>query len=415
MRVLFVSHFFPPEELSGAFLTFEFAKALVEAGHVVDVLTGYPNWPGGKAFEGYSSRVFTREVMSGVNVHRIPFLASPNGNFVQRALDFKSFQLLAWHHGRNLQRPDLIYVMVPPNEDALVARQLARHFKCAFVVNVQDVQPDTAIALGYLKNPVLIALLRRQEAMIYRDADRVVAIGHSIRRRLIDKGIDGRIVDVLPNWINPQDILPLPRNNPLRAEWQIPEDRFIVLYAGTFGRIHNVPMMLSVAEQLGDTPAFFLLVGQCYDFETLKASVSARRLENVRVMPFVPRRRLSEVQALADLSVVLVKRGYGHTSVPSKVLGYMSAGRPVLAAVDADCDTAATVTAACCGELVEPDNTEQLALQIRSAMKDPDKLLEHGRSARRYIEEKLSAAVVLSSGVALLENVIAERQGRQRT
>jgi len=412
VRVLFVSHFFPPEELSAAFLTLEFAKALVTAGHSVDVLTGYPNWPGGRAFEGYRSNVFAHEVISGVGVHRVPFLASPNGNFVQRALDFKSFQFLAWHHGRKLQRPDLVYVMAPPNEDALVARRLARHFKSAYVINIQDVQPDTAIALGYLRNPLLVALLRRQEATIYRDADRVVAIGNSMRRRLMDKGIDGRIVDVLPNWINPQDIIPLSRNNPLRAEWQIPDDRFIVLYAGTFGRIHNVHIMLSAADQLRDTPALFLLVGQGYDFETIKASVLTKRLANVRVMPFVPRSRLSEMQALADLSVVLVKRGYGHTSVPSKVLGYMSAGRPVLAAVDADCDTAATVTAACCGELVEPDSAEQLAQRIRSAMQHPDKLVERGRSARRFVEEKLSAAVVLNDGVALLEKVVAERQHR---
>ena len=410
MRVLFVSHFFPPEELSGAFLTFEFARALVDAGHQVDVLTGFPNWPGGKAFEGYSARTFTREVMSGINVFRLPFLPSPNGNFIQRALDFKSFEFLAWRYGRKLVRPDLVYVPAPPNEDALVARRLARYFKCAYVPNIQDVQPDTAIALGYLKNPLLIALLRRQEATMYRDADCVVAIGESMRRRLIDKGIDPRIIRVLPNWINPHDIVPLPRDNSLRTEWSIDTRRFVVLYAGTFGRIHNVPILLRVAEELRDTPALFLLVGQGYDFDNVKAAAENGHLQNVQVRPFVPRRRLSEMQSLADLSVVLLKRGYGHTSVPSKVLGYMSAGRPVLGAVDADCDTAATITAADCGELIEPDNAAQLAERISAAMNDPATLAERGRNARRFIEDRLSADVVLMQGVSLLEEIVAERQ-----
>ena len=414
MRVLFVSHFFPPEELSAAFLTFEFAKALVDAGHEVDVLTGFPNWPGGKAFEGYDARRFTREVMSGINVFRLPFLASPNGNFIQRALDFKSFQLMAWRHGRRLPRPDLVYVMAPPNEDALVARRLARHFNCAYVPNIQDVQPDTAIALGYLKNPLLIALLRRQEAALYRSADCVVAIGESMRQRLIDKGIEPRIIKVLPNWINPGDVVPLPRENPLRTEWNISTDRFVVLYAGTFGRIHNVPIMLQVAEQLRDTPALFLLVGQGYDFENVKSAAHNGGLQNVQVRPFVPRRRLSEMQALSDLSVVLVKRGYGHTSVPSKVLGYMSAGRPVFGAVDADCDTAATIVAAGCGELIEPDNSASLAQRIRVAMDDPTMLAQRGKNARRFIEDQLSAAVVLRQGVSLLEEIVAERQQKRR-
>jgi colanic acid biosynthesis glycosyl transferase WcaI len=412
--VLFVSHFFPPEELSAAFLTFEFARALVEAGHQVDVLTGFPNWPAGASFAGYASSRFTRELMSGINVHRVPFFPSPNGNFLQRALDFKSFQLLAWHFGRKLPRPDLVYVMVPPNEDALVARRLALHFGAAYVPNIQDIQPDTAIALGYLRNPVVIALLRRQEAAVYRDADRVVAIGESMRRRLINKGVDAKLIEVLPNWINPQDVIPLPRENSLRSEWNIAPGRFVVLYAGTFGRIHNVPIMLQVANGLRDTPALLLLVGQGYDFEKVRTASAEGTSSNIQVKPFVPRDRLSEMQSLSDLSVVLVRRGYGHTSVPSKILGYMSAGRPVLGAVDADCDTAAAITEADCGELVEPDSVTELTRSIRIAMTDPARLARQGRNARRFIEEKLSATVVLGRGVSLLENIVAERQHGKR-
>jgi colanic acid biosynthesis glycosyl transferase WcaI len=410
VRVLFVSHFFPPEELSAAFLVFEFAKALVNAGHEVDVLTGFPNWPSGRAAAGYSCRAFVRELKSGINVYRIPLLASPNGNFVQRALDFKSFQWLAWLCRKRLTRPDLIYVMAPPNEDALVARRLARYFKCAYVPNIQDVQPDTAIALGYVKNPLVISLLRRHEATLYRDADSVVAIGESMRRRLIEKGISADLIRVLPNWINPQDIVPLPRTNPLRAEWKIPGDRFVVLYAGTFGRIHNVPILIEVAKQLQHTRALFLLVGQGYDFDTVRAATANGALRNVQVRPFVPRSRLSEMQSLADISVVLVREGYGHTSVPSKVLGYMSAGRPVLGSVDSDSDTAAMIRDADCGELVQPDRVDLLVRGISAGMANSALLTARGANARRFVEREVSADVVLSKGVALLEGVVARRK-----
>src|SRR3954454_17556261 len=100
LRFLFVTHFFPPEELSASFLAFEFARALVERGHDVDVLTGYPNWPEGRVFAGYARNGFTTQALDGIHVHRVPFLASPNGNFLQRACDFKSFEWLVWLRGR---------------------------------------------------------------------------------------------------------------------------------------------------------------------------------------------------------------------------------------------------------------------------------------------------------------------------
>ena len=124
MRILFITHFFFPEELSIAFLMKELADAMADAGHEVDVLTGFPNWPGGKCFPGYSANRFSREKMDKLNVYRIPFRAAPNGTFLQRVLDFKSFEFNARRYGKKLQRPDLIFVPVPANEDALAARWL---------------------------------------------------------------------------------------------------------------------------------------------------------------------------------------------------------------------------------------------------------------------------------------------------
>ncbi len=202
MRVLLVTHFFPPEELSIAYLMKELACALAENGHEVDVLTGFPNWPSGKCFDGYASRSFTHERMGKVNVHRVPFLASPNGSFLQRIVDFKSFEYAVVKFGKQLVRPNLIYVPIPPNEDALAARALARYFNCKYVVNVQDIQPDSAIELGYIRNSLAIKLLRWQERAIYRDVAHVVPIGENLQKRLEKKNFVKSRMSVLPNWVN---------------------------------------------------------------------------------------------------------------------------------------------------------------------------------------------------------------------
>ncbi len=406
MRVLFVSHFFLPEELSIAFLMKELAEALADRGHQVDVLTGFPNWPSGQCFPGYSDQAFAQESMGKLTVYRMPFRPSPNGSFIQRVLDFKSFELAVRRYGRRLPKPDLIYVPVPPNEDALAARWLARYFGCPYVVNVQDIQPDGAIELGYIKNPLAIALLRRQEAQIYQDAAHVVTIGENFRQRLLLKNILPSKISVMPNWINAQDVYPVARDNPLRREWQIPAEAFVFLYAGTFGRIHGTDILLQAARLLQDEPNVRLvMVGQGYDFERCRETVASEGLSNVLVKSFVPRARLSEMQALADVSVVTLKKGFGHTSVPSKVLGYMAAARGVLALADADCDTAKLIDAADCGRILPPGDVEQLALTIKALKTDVSLVRAWGENARRYIVQHLDSGIVPVQQAQVLEEV----------
>ncbi|MCH9699509.1 MAG: glycosyltransferase family 4 protein [Gammaproteobacteria bacterium] len=410
MRVLFISHYFPPEEPPAAFLAFEFAKALRQSGHVVDVLTGYPNWPRGQVFQGYSRFKKTTESMAGITVHRLPFLASPTGSFIRRALDFKSFQILAKWFGKQLSRPDLIYVLVPPNEDGIAARYLARHFKCPYVLNVQDLHPDTSINLGFVKNPVLIDVLKKQAQRMFSDSEHVVAIGPALRQRLIQQGRADQQVSVLPNWIDTRTVTPLNRLNQLRTEWNIREDVFVVLYAGTFGRIHGTTILSEVASDLIDHDVLLLLVGQGYDFDILEKQVADQNIQNILVKPFVPRSRLSELQALADLSIVLTKSGFGLTSVPSKVLGYMAASRPVLAAVDQESDTASLLREANSGMIVEPENQKQIVEAIIKAKDSPDQIQQLGENGRNYILKNLTPEIVLAKGVALLESITENYQ-----
>lgn len=405
MRVLFISHYFPPEEPPAAFLAFEFCQALKQAGHDVDVLTGFPNWPLGRVFDGYNARIVTTEDLEGVAVHRLPFLASPSGGLIRRALDFTSFQLLVKWYGRKLPRPDLIYVLVPPNEDGIAARYLAKYFGCPYVLNVQDLHPDTSINLGYVKNKLLIYLLERQANIMYRDTAHVVTIGAGIRNRIIGKGLLPERISVFPNWIDTSTIVPGNKHNDLRKEWRIDDEVFVVLYAGTFGRIHGTSILLDVASQLRDSGILLLLVGQGYDFDLLSKEVVSGNHQNVKVKSFVPRSRLSELQALADISIVLTKSGFGLTSVPSKVLGYMAASRPVLAAVDPQSDTAALVSAANAGLVVEPENTAEIVAALISFKNQPDLLKQWGKNARDYVTSHLAPEVVLVDGVHILEQI----------
>lgn len=406
MRILFVTHYFPPEELSMAFLIQEFADFMATRGHNVDVLTGFPNWPKGTCYAGYNSKKMILEKMGKVDVFRIPFFASPNGSLLRRMLDFTSFELAVKKYGKKLRRPDIIYVHVPPNEDALAALHLANYFNCKCIVNIQDMHPDGAIKLGYIKNPIVIKMLRYQERRMLANALHITVIGENFKEHILAKGISADKISVIPNWIDSHAIIPMDRINDLRAEWKIAADRFVILYAGTFGRVHNTSILLEAAKILdGKTNALFLLVGQGYDFRRNQELINKLGLKNVIMRAFVPRSRLSELQAISDISVVTLRHGFGYTSVPSKVLGYMSAGRGVIGLVDNSCDTAVLIRAANCGVVHDPDDVQSFVQELLKISANPSITAVWGRNARQYILENLEAQVVLANGAELIESM----------
>ena len=168
--------------------------------------------------------------------------------------------------------------------------------------------------------------------------------------------------------------------------------------------MHDTRVILEAAEKLRHVEdVLFLMVGQGHDFEANAQLVAERGLRNVQLRPLVPRSRLSEMQALADVSLVTLRAGFGETSVPSKVLGYMSAGRGVVAAVDSDCDTADLVRTARCGVVLLPGDVEALASALGALATERGKCVEWGRAAREYAVRFLDREVLVARACAFLE------------
>ena len=127
-------------------------------------------------------------------------------------------------------------------------------------------------------------------------------------------------------------------------------DKFVVLYSGTIGVVSGAEIMLECAQSLKDHPGIiFLMVGEGVVKDRIKAEAQYRGLDNIRMLPFQPREILSQVLSSADLTVLTLQKNRGKSSVPSKVLGYMAAARPVAASLDADSDTARFINLAGCG------------------------------------------------------------------
>jgi colanic acid biosynthesis glycosyl transferase WcaI len=304
------------------------------------------------------------------------------------------------------RRCDVVLVIGPPlvgpNLGALVA---ARH-RAKLVNVIFDIYPDIAIDTGKVTNPLVIAAARMAERLQYWTSDLTVVLSEGFKKTLVARGVPEEKISVLPVWLDPDEILPMSRDNFWRREQGIPLDKFVVLYAGTIGVVSGASIVADAARLLHDREdILFLFVGEGEEKPKVEARARALGLHNVRFLPFQPRERLPEVQATADVGLVTLSSGRGRTSVPSKVLGYMAAGRPVIASVDLNSDTANDIAEAQAGLVVAPEDPKALAAVIRKAREDVDWRAAAGIRAREHLVKAYSRNQVLDRYRRLLGDV----------
>ncbi len=403
MRILIVSPHYKPEEVAAA-ATFveEIAVDLTAMGHDVSVLTAFPNYPVGKVFEPYRGKLFQREVYNGIPLTRVWIYATASKKFWPRVLNFGSFSLTALLGGLFTRpRPDVLYVMMPPLTLGVTGVLLGAALRARVVVNVQDIHPYAAVAMGVLKNKRVIRFFERMEKWIYRHVDHIVVISRGFKDNLIEKGTPADKISIIPNWADPDSIRPGPQDNAFRREVGA-DGKFLVVYSGGLTHNSNLEPVLGAAELLRDEPFEFVLVGDGVRKADLQARAAKARLTNVQFKPFQPLERYPDVLRAADMTLVTLCTPAALVSVPSKIFKQMAAGRPVLAIAPPDTEIERLVTDADCGLVVQPDNPGALAEALRRAASHPDDCARWGTQGRAYFEQHHSRAI----GVARLEEVL---------
>lgn len=183
MHILFLTDNFPPEGNAPATRTFEHAREWVKLGHKVTVITGAPNFPEGKVFEGYKNRLYTCEVMSGIEVRRVVTYITANEGFLRRILDYVSFMVTGFIAGMFVRKPDVVVATSPQFFCAVAGWMLsAVRFK-PFVFELRDIWPASITAVGAMKPSFSIRMLEKLDLFLYLRAKRIVSVTHSFQRR----------------------------------------------------------------------------------------------------------------------------------------------------------------------------------------------------------------------------------------
>ncbi len=385
-RLLVFNQYYWPGVEATANLLGDLCSALAEDFEIT-VVTGMlydaPSEPG-------------RTVHEGVEVLRVRSTAFERRRLSLRALNYATYLEEALRRGLLEQRPDIVLCMTDPPVIADVALFVARRFRAPLVVISQDVFPEIAVQLRRLENPALVGLIRSLIRFYLRRADHVVAIGETMRKRLIEKGAAAERISVIPNWVDTSSIEPVPRDNPWARENGL-AGRFVVMHSGNVGHAQNLDALVRAGTFLRDLDDLTVaIIGSGARHAELVALAELLEVDCVRFLPYQPRAVLSQSLSSASVHVVGLAKGLAGYVVPSRLYGVMAAGRPVIVAADPDSETARVVLEAGCGVWVPPGRPELIAAAIRDARDGRLDLEEMGRRGREYVAAEADRRVALA-------------------
>ena len=399
MHILIIHQAFASLNEPGGTRHHEFARLLMAHGHQVTVIASPVSYITGSAFRASVSSEVTEDK---VTILRASVYDAHHRSFLHRIVAFFSFMLSSFWVGLGVKNVDLVWGTSPPIFQGVTAWVLARIKGAKFLFEVRDLWPQFAIAVGVLKNPVLILLSEWLERFLYRRADRVMVNSPGFLEPVTSRG--AKRVELIPNGADPSMFDPNNDGMEFRRSNQL-MDKFVVLYAGAHGMSNDLEVVLDAAALLVDRNDIQLvLLGDGKEKPALMARAQKKDLTNVTFLPSVPKTEMVSALAGADACLAILKPLEEYkTTYPNKVFDYMAAGRPVVLAIDGVIRE--VVEAAGCGIFAAPGSADEVANAIRQLAADKKESRIMGLQGRDYLQKNFSRAAIGEKLLGLLEDL----------
>ncbi len=419
MKILFLSHYFPPEVNAPASRTYEHCKRWVDAGHDVTVLTCAPNCPDGVVFEGYSNRFRGQtENVDGIHVVRVWTYLAANRGTTRRIANYLSYMVVAIWASLRLSRPDVVIATSPQFFCGWAGVLVSWLKRRPLVLEIRDIWPESIEAVGALRNRRLLRFLGFLERCMYAAANHIVTVGHGYRDRIVSKLSQPRGISVITNGVDVNLFQPT-EDQRFRHEWDL-EGCFVCSYIGTIGMAHGLEVVLRAARQLqqrGRSDIRFCFVGDGADRQRLEEQCRRDGLENMVVFTGrQPREEIPYILSASDACLIHLKGCDLFSSViPSKIFETMAMGRPVIMGVRGEARELVLQAGACIE--MEPDSATSLVAAVEKLADDEPfrrKLESAGRDfvATKYTRDQLAAEYLeLLHHVAGIELEVQPRCG----
>jgi colanic acid biosynthesis glycosyl transferase WcaI len=405
--VVLCPHFAPDMAPTGVVMT-RIVHELAALGHELHVVTSLP-WYREHAIEtGWGGRLWRVEKTAWGSITRVhPFPGKTKRNLLRRALGFVLFSAVVGIRslvaGGFPRRIDGVLAMSPPLTLGLTG-WFTKLFRGGMLVfNIQDIFPDAAAQTGAITNKQILRAARWLERISYERSGAVVLLSEDLKQNVATKlstEFHNRL-HVIPNFVDTSAIVPGDRMTSYRRDLGI-DDRVIVMYAGNVGFSQSLELVLAAARSMPHIA--FVINGDGAARKSLQEEVKATDIDNVYFADYQPIERLSEVLASGDIHVVPLKTGLASVSVPSKMYSILSAGRPVVAAIDAGTEIPRTLAESGAGTAVAPDNEAEFISALQILISDGAKRVAMGVLGRTWVEHHASAGAVAKRYEAIYLN-----------
>ncbi len=384
MHILLIHQAFAALGEPGGTRHHELARLLTASGHRVTVIASPVSYLTGAA----SSAPQTAD---GVTILRAYTYQALHKSFVHRVLAFFSFMASSFWVGLTVRQVDVIWGTSPPIFQGFTAWALAQLKSAKFVFEVRDLWPSFAIAVGVLKNPLLIKMSLWLETFLYAHADQILVNSPGYIAHVQARG--ARQVQLIPNGADPTMFHPQESGEGWRKAQGL-EGKFIALYAGAHGMSNDLDVALECAALLQDQAQIHLvLLGDGKEKPRLQARAAQMGLQNLTFLPPIPKEEIPAALAGCHACFALLKPLEEYkTTYPNKVFDYMAAGRPIALGIDGVIRE--VVEGAGCGIFCPPGNPAALAEALRRLHANPTQAQAMGCAGRAALEKNFSREAI---------------------
>lgn len=390
MNILLISAYFPPDTGSASHLFYELGCEFVKRGHNVKVITSFPSYYPTGNLKNYKLKFFVKEKIEGMGVLRIRVFKFPRNIPFARALWQFNLAILFLLPGLFIKNVDIIIVYSPPLTLGITAWILSRLKNAKFILNVQDLFPQSIIDLGILKNRILIKFFELMEKFVYKKSDFITVHSEGNKAHITEKIKNNEKVFVIPNWVDTEFLKPGEKINEFSKKYNL-YDKFVVSFAGVLGYSQDIDIILESAKKLEEyKDIIFVIVGDGVEKQRLLKKAESMELKNVIFLPMQPRNIYPYIIHASDVSLVTLHSSVKTPVVPSKILSIMACGKPLIASLDLNGDAPKLIKEAKCGFVIPPEEPDLLAEKILEIYKNKETGKKMGENGRKYVEQNFS-------------------------
>ncbi len=416
MKVVLVSCVFPPEHTFSAQTGAQTAEELVRHGHSVQVYAPFPSHPKGKLFDGYKRSLYsTSTAAPGYTLTHCFGTFSRSSTMMSRVVENLSFGISSGMRILFGKRPDVIYSNSWPIFATGIVAMVARLRGVPLVLRVQDVYPESLDSQGRVtRRNWVYRLLRKCDLMIAGSSEQLLVISPVFQQLYEnDRGVPAEKVHVVPNWGN-DDLVDTDPTAALtfRRKLGIPEDGFVALYAGNVGVASNTEMLVDALAKLKDRSNIYLVIaGDGSQLGVCRDEAERQHLNRVVIHSPWKTEETGPVLQMADVLLLPTKGKQSLNSIPSKLITYLLSGRPVIAAVLPESDTAIAILESGAGWVIHPDSADLMAKTIAAASAQAkESLIRMGTAGREFARQNLIAESNLPRIIDIVEKAAKVRE-----